>query len=95
MEKQIPPPWSVTELNEAVRDLLENTFLPVRVAGEISGLTIHRSGHVYLTLKDEHSQIRAVFFSGAENAGNWDCRTAVRSRRRERSHFTRRAENAS
>lgn len=66
MEEQIPPPWSVTELNEAVKDLLENTFLPVRVAGEISGLTIHRSGHVYLTLKDEHSQIRAVFFSGAE-----------------------------
>lgn len=66
MEEQIPPAWSVTELNEAVKDLLENTFLPVRVAGEISGLTIHRSGHVYLTLKDEHSQIRAVFFSGAE-----------------------------
>ena len=66
MEERVQTPWSVTELNEAVRDLLENTFLPVRVAGEISGLTIHRSGHVYLTLKDEHSQIRAVFFSGAE-----------------------------
>ena len=66
MEERVQTPWSVTELNEAVRDLLENTFLRVRVAGEISGLTIHRSGHVYLTLKDEHSQIRAVFFSGAE-----------------------------
>lgn len=65
MEEYLPPPWSVTELNEAIRDLLENTFLPVRVTGEISGLTVHRSGHVYLTLKDEHSQIRAVFFSGA------------------------------
>lgn len=65
MDEQAQRPWSVTELNEAVRDLLENTFLPVRVAGEISGLTVHSSGHVYLTLKDEKSQIRAIFFNGA------------------------------
>ena len=65
MDEQTRRPWSVTELNEAVRDLLENTFLPVRVAGEISGLTVHSSGHVYLTLKDEKSQMRAIFFNGA------------------------------
>ncbi|MBQ7402639.1 MAG: exodeoxyribonuclease VII large subunit [Lentisphaeria bacterium] len=60
------PVWSVSDLNSAIRDLLENTFLPVRVMGEISGITIHRSGHVYLTLKDEHAQIKAVYFSGAQ-----------------------------
>lgn len=60
------PVWSVTDLNTALKDLLENTFLPVRVIGEISGITIHRSGHVYLTLKDEHAQIKAVYFSGAQ-----------------------------
>ena len=60
------PVWSVTDLNSALKDLLENTFLPVRVMGEISGITIHRSGHVYLTLKDEHAQIKAVYFSGAQ-----------------------------
>lgn len=60
------PVWSVSDLNTALKDLLENTFLPVRVIGEISGITIHRSGHVYLTLKDEHAQIKAVYFSGAQ-----------------------------
>ena len=43
MEAKIPV-WTVTQLNEAIKDLLENTFLPVCVLGEISGLTIHRSG---------------------------------------------------
>lgn len=60
------PVWSVSDLNTALKDLLENTFLPVRVLGEISGITIHRSGHVYLTLKDEKAQIKAVYFSGAQ-----------------------------
>lgn len=61
-----PPVWTVSDLNGALKDLLENTFLPVRVVGEISGITIHRSGHVYLTLKDEKAQIRAVCFGGAQ-----------------------------
>lgn len=60
------PVWTVSDLNGALKDLLENTFLPVKVIGEVSGITIHRSGHVYLTLKDEKSQIRAVYFSGAQ-----------------------------
>ena len=28
-------------------------------------MTVHSSGHVYLTLKDEKSQMRAIFFNGA------------------------------
>ena len=47
--KEDIPVWSVSQLNGAIKDLLEGTFLPVRVSGEISGLTIHHSGHVYLT----------------------------------------------
>ena len=57
--------WSITELNSAVRDLIEGSLLPVRVAGEVGNLTLHRSGHAYLTLKDASSQIKAVFFGGA------------------------------
>ena len=57
--------WSVTELNSAVRDLIEGSLLPVWVAGEVGNLTLHRSGHAYLTLKDANSQIHAVFFGGA------------------------------
>ena len=57
--------WSITELNSAVRDLIEGSLLPVWVSGEVGNLTLHRSGHVYLTLKDASSQIKAVFFGGA------------------------------
>ena len=57
--------WTVSEVNALLREILENTFMPLWVSGEIGNLTVHRSGHVYLTLKDADSQIRAVFFGGA------------------------------
>ena len=57
--------WSVTELNSVVRDLIEGSLLPVRVYGEVGNLTLHRSGHAYMTLKDATSQVKAVFFGGA------------------------------
>jgi exodeoxyribonuclease VII large subunit len=55
---------SVTRLNEAVRDLLEQRFLAVWVEGEISNLAQPGSGHLYFTLKDEGAQIRAAMFRG-------------------------------
>lgn len=58
--------WSVSEVNEAVRSLLEDSLMPFWVCGEVGNLTLHRSGHVYLTLKDAQCQIKAVFFGGVE-----------------------------
>ena len=75
--KEDIPVWSVSQLNGAIKDLLEGTFLPVRVSGEISGLTIHHSGHVYLTLKDEQAQIHAVFFYGAEKCRGFNLENGV------------------
>ena len=63
--REYGPIWSVSDANSAVRDLVENSFMPFWLRGEISNLVIHRSGHVYLSLKDERSQIRAVYFGGA------------------------------
>jgi len=57
--------WTVAEVNEALRDLIEGSLLPIWVGAEIGNLTLHRSGHVYMTLKDGSSQIKAVFFGGA------------------------------
>lgn len=57
--------WSVTELNGAVRELIEGSMMPLWVGGEVGNLTLHRSGHAYMTLKDASSQIRAVYFGGA------------------------------
>lgn len=57
--------WSITELNAAVRNLLEGSLVSFRVGGEVGNLTLHRSGHAYMTLKDANSQIKAVYFGGA------------------------------
>lgn len=54
--------FTVSELTSHIRDLLEGTFDEVLVEGEISNLRVPRSGHIYFTLKDERSQIRAVLF---------------------------------
>ena len=59
-------PWTVSELNDAVRTILENSFRPFWLTGEVGSYNPYRSGHVYLTLKDAASQVRAVFFSGSE-----------------------------
>lgn len=59
------PVWSVSEVNAAVRDLIENSLMPFWIRAEVGTLTIHRSGHVYLTLKDHACQLRAAYFGGA------------------------------
>lgn len=53
---------TVSDLNEAAKDLLESQFMQVLVTGEISNFSQPRSGHWYFTLKDEQSQIRAAMF---------------------------------
>ena len=63
-----PKLFSVSELNRIIKDLLEQTFYPFWIQGEVGNLTIHSSGHVYFTLKDSASQITAVFFRGGATA---------------------------
>lgn len=58
----------VSELNAQIKSILESTFMDICVEGEIANLTLHTSGHIYLTLKDEQSSIRCVMFRG--NAKN-------------------------
>jgi exodeoxyribonuclease VII large subunit len=53
---------TVSEVSERIKIVLEDTFFDIWVEGEISNLRTPASGHTYLTLKDEHSQIRAVLF---------------------------------
>ncbi|WP_281951321.1 exodeoxyribonuclease VII large subunit [Nitrosophilus kaiyonis] len=53
---------TVSELNEKIKNLLESHFIEVYVEGEISRPTYHTSGHLYFSLKDELSVIRAVMF---------------------------------
>src|SRR6267378_8684853 len=54
--------WSVRDLVAAVRTHLEREYGDAWVEGEISNFRAHDSGHLYFTLKDQNSQIRAVMF---------------------------------
>lgn len=53
---------TVSKLNQQIKTLLESHFPFVWVQGEISNFRVPASGHFYFTLKDERSQISAVFF---------------------------------
>ena len=58
---------TVSELTFLVRDRLEERFPDIWVEGELSNLRTPSSGHLYFTLKDEQSQLRAVLFkAGAQ-----------------------------
>ncbi|NOY75004.1 MAG: exodeoxyribonuclease VII large subunit [Kiritimatiellaeota bacterium] len=57
--------WTVSEVNSAVREVIEGGFHPFWLEAEIGTLNLHRSGHAYMTLKDNRNQIRGVFFGGA------------------------------
>jgi exodeoxyribonuclease VII large subunit len=54
--------WIVRDLVAAVRTRVEREYSDIWVEGEISNFRAHDSGHLYFTLKDENSQIRAVMF---------------------------------
>ena len=59
----VPPTvYTVTQLTTNIRATLENTFPEVWVEGEISNLRLPSSGHVYFSLNDQESHIRAVLF---------------------------------
>ncbi|UCF79271.1 MAG: exodeoxyribonuclease VII large subunit [Candidatus Eiseniibacteriota bacterium] len=60
-------PYSVTELTRIVKSLLEANIGFVWVRGEISNLTLHSSGHMYFSLKDENAQLRCVMFRSAKS----------------------------
>ncbi|MDR0522456.1 MAG: exodeoxyribonuclease VII large subunit [Planctomycetaceae bacterium] len=67
----VPPvpavPLTIGELTQKIKASIESQFDSVWVVGEVSNLTYHRSGHVYLTLKDQDAQLPAnVWKSVAE-----------------------------
>src|SRR6185436_18625443 len=58
---------TVSALTALVRTRLEEDFSDLWVEGEVSNLRAPSSGHIYFTLKDATSQIRAVLFrAGAQ-----------------------------
>lgn len=57
---------TVTQLNNFIKDIMDNVapLRDISVKGEISNITLHRTGHIYLTVKDEGALLKAVMFRG-------------------------------
>ena len=55
---------SVSELTAQLKSLIESNYSSIFVKGEISNFTHHSSGHMYFTLKDKYSELKAVMFKG-------------------------------
>lgn len=53
---------TVSQLTAVIKSALEDNFTDVWVEGEIFNFRVPSSGHIYFTLKDNSSQIRAVLF---------------------------------
>ena len=56
--------YSVSELTEKIKSLLEKNYPFIWINGEISNFRVPASGHYYFTLKDDAAQIGAVMFRG-------------------------------
>lgn len=54
--------YKVSEINKIAKNLLEGEFPDIWLEGEISNLTLHSSGHLYFSLKDEEAQINAIMY---------------------------------
>ena len=57
--------FSVSQINGYVKELVESLpiFSSLQIRGEISNFVAHKSGHLYFSLKDEDSVIKAVMFA--------------------------------
>ena len=57
--------YSVSELAFALKRTLEESYGFVRLRGELSKVTHHGNGHVYLTIKDDKAAIDGVVWKGS------------------------------
>lgn len=57
--------FTVSQITEYIKGILENSFRFLTIEGEISNWRPSAAGHIYFTLKDNNAQIKAVIFRGA------------------------------
>ena len=56
------PEFSVSEISHALKRSVEDRFSHVRVRGELSRVTIAKSGHLYTDLKDDQSILNMILW---------------------------------
>jgi len=64
--------YTVTRLNREARTILEGSFPPLWVEGEISNLARPGSGHLYFSLKDAQCQVRCALFRSRNTGLSFD-----------------------
>jgi len=62
------PEFTVSELSRALKKTVEDAYGHVRVRGELGRVTLAKSGHLYLDLKDESAVIDGVMWKGLASA---------------------------
>ena len=75
---QPPKHWTVSELTNQIRGVLEPAFRQVWVQGELSNCRPAASGHVYFSLKDENASISAAVFGwGAKTKRSFELKDGL------------------
>ncbi len=72
--------YTVTQLTNRIKDLLESNFFSVELEGEISNYRPSSSGHVYFVIKDETSSISAALFKGKSRYLNFNPKDGMKVR---------------
>lgn len=59
-----PSEWTVADVTRLIKELIEGEpeLSAIWIKGEASNIRLAGSGHLYFTLKDEHSELRCVYF---------------------------------
>jgi len=69
------PEYTVGEICNSIKVILESNFPIIKIRGEISSFTIHQNGHMYFTLKDKLSTIKAICWSS--QISSLDCKPEI------------------
>lgn len=59
--------FTVSELAHSLKRTIEDTYGHVRVRGELGRVTIAKSGHCYLDIKDDKAVINSIIWKGTMN----------------------------
>lgn len=64
------PIFSVSDISDLLKNVVEGAFSDIQVQGEVSGTKRASSGHIYFSLKDKDSVLNAICWRGADSATN-------------------------
>ena len=65
--KDLIPQYTVSELVNSIKTVLEGAFYYIKLTGEISSFKLSTSGHIYFNLKDENALINVVMFKNSQD----------------------------